>query len=320
MLHFWERGLCGVVWQKKNLFIRENLFLAKSHQSPYEFKSFVVFAVAGILGQTQLKTLFGLENCQELVPGVLNLWWTLEGDGNTLDMALEGVLPSPQDQYLSFGFSPPGSINSRMVGSNVIVGGTVGIEPFAMKYYLDRKMPCNYEAASGVCPVSVFNDDGSTQVELQDFVTEGSAVAFHVKVPLNSPDAGWWPVNGSQPAIYAIGPVQGSSSVEKPEVLIHRLHTPSFENVVVDFSSSMNSCTPILKQEAVIADPPAEPEVPTVPDVEESPADSQPPPEPESAVDIVSSPEMDASTSTSGSSSILLAALAAPAVVGFLYL
>lgn len=251
------------------------------------------------------------------MPGVLNLWWTLEGDGNTLDMALEGVLPSPQDQYLAFGFSPPGSTSSRMVGSNVVVGGTVGIEPFAMKYYLDSKMPCNYEAASGVCPDSVFNGDRSAQVELQDFVTEGDAVAFHVKVPLNSPDASWWPVNGSQPAIYALGPVQGSSSVEKPEVLVHRLHTPSFDNIVVDFSSSINSCTPILKQESAMSDPPPQPEVPVV---EESPADSPPPAEPESAVDVVSSPEMDTSlSSTSRSSSVLSAALAASAV-GFLYL
>jgi len=252
---------------------------------------------------------------------VLNLWWTLEGDGNTLNMALEGVLPSPQDQYLAFGFSPPGSTTSRMVGSNAVVGGTVGIEPFAMKYYLDSKMPCSYDRANGVCPASVFNGDGSTQVELEDFVTEGVAVAFHIKVPLNSPEAGWWPVDGSQPAIYAIGPVQGSSSVDKPEILLHRLHTPSFDNVVVDFTSSTNTCTPILTQDGVTtADPPTKEEEEVKDEQEESDEAMSPQvAEPESPVNPVSSPELDAPSSKSDPLFMLSAALTASAI-GFVYL
>ena len=61
----------------------------------------------------------GLNNCKTLIPNALNMRWTLKDD--TIDMLLEGVV-GPEDGYVSFGFSRPGSFVGRMVGGSVVVG------------------------------------------------------------------------------------------------------------------------------------------------------------------------------------------------------
>ncbi len=94
--------------------------------------------------------LYGLPNCQELVPGVLNVHWNLSD--SVLDIALEGTIRDIGNQYLAFGFSQLGVPSARMTGSTALIGGFVGEQPFALNYVLGSKSTCDYATGNGVCP------------------------------------------------------------------------------------------------------------------------------------------------------------------------
>jgi hypothetical protein len=60
-----------------------------------------------------------LPNCIELIPGVFNLHWGLEG-GDVL-IGLEGRTGG-DNRWMGFGFSPAEATDAEMVGSDVVIG------------------------------------------------------------------------------------------------------------------------------------------------------------------------------------------------------
>ena len=238
--------------------------------------------------------LYGLPNCQELVPGVLNVHWNLSD--SVLDIALEGTIRDIGNQYLAFGFSQPGVPSARMTGSTALIGGFVGEQPFALNYELGSKSTCDYATGNGVCPDFAGNSTApkTTSAKVIQANRNGDAMAIHMTRPLGPTDGkenNEWPSDGSQVVIYAIGPVAEFSSVEEPEVLIHRVKTPGVSTATVKFDESKNDCTAIIDRQVIAAaEPPMNTVVPDaspapepLPEIDPAPAQLPSPPPPTEA-------------------------------------
>lgn len=187
----------------------------------------------------------GLDSCIELVPGELNMHYKVLDNG-TLDMALEGLV-FEGNAYLSFGFAAPSARSSKMVGGTAVVAGTAGDACFALDYYLGGEVECNFATGTGSCPSSLSSENGVKPypVELVACERDGDALAVRFRRPLGQiGEEGYWPVDGSQYAMYAVGLVGDGSNTEKPEVLDHYLETEG--SLVIKLDVPENSCATIL--------------------------------------------------------------------------
>lgn len=200
--------------------------------------SVVLFSVVcGFLlnqpAQGQETLLFGLPNCQELVPGVLNIHWDLSKDGTVLDFALEGIV-SEGNQYMAFGFSPPDAPSAQMLDSHVVIAGNVGEDFFGKNYLITEYQKC--ESGVGVC------QENPQDVEVVDAERRSNGMAIHMKRGI-----GDWPVDGSQVSIWAMGNVGDGSSVELPDIQYHGTKRGSpGSSTTVQFNTPSNSCSPIV--------------------------------------------------------------------------
>lgn len=185
------------------------------------------------LAHAQETLLFGLPNCQELAPGALNLHWELSEDGKVLDLALEGVVQEG-DQYLAFGFSPPGESTAEMVGSHAVIAGNIGDEFFGQNYFLSGASQCI--SGNGVCPES------TQDIEVVEGERNGNVMAIHMKRGI-----GDWPIDGSQVAIWATGAVEGSSSIASPGIQYHGNNRASpGSSATVAFNEASNTCSKLV--------------------------------------------------------------------------
>jgi len=187
----------------------------------------------------------GLDSCIELVPGELNMHYKVLDNG-MLDMTLEGLV-FEGNAYLSFGFAAPSARSSKMVGGTAVVAGTAGDACFAQDYYLGSEDECDFATGTGSCPSSVSSDNGVKPypVELLACERDGDALAVRFRRPLGQAgEQGYWPVDGSQYAMYAVGIVGDGSNTEEPEVLDHYLETKG--SLVIKLDVAENSCTTIL--------------------------------------------------------------------------
>lgn len=247
---------------------------------------------------------------------MLNVHWNL--DDTVLDIALEGTTREIGNQYFAFGFSQPGVPSARMTGSTALIGGFVGEQPFALNYQLASKNPCDFATGDGVCPDFAGNSTApkTTSAKVIQANRNGDTMAIHMTRPLGPTDGkenNAWPSDGSQVVIYAIGPVAEFSSLEEPEVLIHRVKTPGVSTATVKFDEPKNDCTPIIdRQVTATAEPPASTDVPE-PSPEPSPEpEPEPVPEPERPDMQPSPPPTEASSGAISSlkaSSILMISL-----------
>lgn len=200
-------------------------------------------SVGNVDGQNTLYD--GLDSCIELVPGELNMHYKVLDNG-TLDMALEGLV-FEGNAYLSFGFAAPSARSSKMVGGTAVVAGTAGDACFAQDYYLGGEVECDFATGSGSCPSSVSSANGVKPypVELVACERDGDALAVRFRRPLGQAgEQGYWPVDGSQYAMYAVGLVGDGSNTQEPEVLDHYLETKGA--LVIKLDVAENSCTTIL--------------------------------------------------------------------------
>lgn len=207
----------------------------------------LVWLAAALLGSVDGQNALydGLDSCIELVPGELNMHYKVLENG-TLDMALEGLV-FEGNAYLSFGFAAPSARSSKMVGGTAVVAGTAGDACFAQDYYLGGEVECDFATGSGSCPSSVSSANGVKPypVELVACERDGDALAVRFRRPLGqSGEQGYWPVDGSQYAMYAVGLVGDGSNTQEPEVLDHYLETKGA--LVIKLDAAENSCTTIL--------------------------------------------------------------------------
>ncbi len=230
MLHFLSHIFVPIPLkkQKKNVLpMKSSLVLTLS----------VVVVCGGFLlnlsAQAQETLLFGLPNCQELVPGILNLHWELSEDGTVIDFALEGIVPEG-NQYMAFGFSPPDAPSAVMVGSQVVIAGNVGEDFFGNNYLLTEYQSCN--AGLGVC------QESSQDIEVVDAERSSNGMAIHMKRGI-----GDWPVDGSQVSIWAMGAVGDDSSVALPDIQYHgtKRSAPG-SSTTVTFNTPSNTCSKIV--------------------------------------------------------------------------
>ena len=199
--------------------------------------------------------LYGLQNCQTLEQDYLNVFWTLEGD-DMVKMALEGR-PGPDDKWMAFGFSPPDSFGSIMVGSDVVVAGFVNDECFAYDYYLSAYEQCDFLTGTGVCPQTYINGSLDVNLDIPRLQIQcdrnGSYMSVYFERPLASV-GGTWPTDGSSSAVYAMGPLTSESNVDRPVVLYHSLklpgasvampfNAPSGQRLLIALDQSQNTCT-----------------------------------------------------------------------------
>jgi hypothetical protein len=84
--------------------------------------------------------LFSLANCIELIPGYLNLRWTVSQ--GVLTLGMEG-LPGVGNRWLSFGFSPSNATGVQMIGSDVVIGECLQSETYCTRCFIFLKLqPC----------------------------------------------------------------------------------------------------------------------------------------------------------------------------------
>ncbi len=198
--------------------------------------------------------LYGLENCQVLKQGYLQSHWTLEADKGTVKMALEGR-PGPGDAWMSFGYSPPGSAGAQMVGSRVVVAGYAGDDCFAYDYLLSNREQCDFLNGEGVCPLAYSGNTGLADIPIPPLQLECARNGTYISVLFERP-LDTWPTDGSDPAVWAMGPVSPESDASRPVVLYHTLalpgsgsgtptpvNTPTGENLVVSLDQAQNSCS-----------------------------------------------------------------------------
>lgn len=184
-------------------------------------------------GQPTETLLFGLPNCQELLPGTLNLHWDVSEDGTVLDLALEGIA-SENNQYMAFGFSPAGDTTAEMVGAGTVIAGNIGDEFFGKNYVLTRKGRCD-ASGEGVCP-DPMQDVEVVQAERD---ADTNVMAIHVRRSL-----GDWPLDGSRVSIWAMGSVGDGSSIESPDIGYHgAMRTSPGSSATVVFSEATNTCS-----------------------------------------------------------------------------
>ena len=157
--------------------------------------------------------------CLELDPGYLNLRWAVAGDEITL--GLEGR-PGAGDRWLGFGFSPPGAAGVEMVGADALVAGVVGGQCFAFNYRLGDRSQCDFITGAGVCPdfAAAAPPEGGP-AELLACEADGDRLAITARRAL-----GGWPLDGSRPAVWAMGPVSEGSNSTVPVPLYHLLSLP----------------------------------------------------------------------------------------------
>ena len=148
----------------------------------------------------------GLANCQELMPGYLNLHYEV-ADG-MITLGLEGR-PGAGNRWMGFGFSAPNATDVLMPGSDAVVGerrcpvpccqeqraartapmhvpacscatappsapvshapagGMVGGECFVYDYYLSSRNQCSYAQHDGVCPdFALASSQSANQLEM----------------------------------------------------------------------------------------------------------------------------------------------------------
>jgi hypothetical protein len=157
--------------------------------------------------------------CSALDPGYLTLRWTVAGDQVTL--GLEGR-PGAGDRWLGFGFSPPGAAGVEMVGADALVAGVVGGACFAFNFRLGARAQCNFAAGTGVCPdfAAAPRPEGGP-AELLACEVDGDRLAVTARRAL-----GGWPLDGSRPIVWAMGPVSEGSNATAPVPLYHLLKLP----------------------------------------------------------------------------------------------
>ena len=200
--------------------------------------------------------LYGLENCQVLKKNYLQVHWTLESpsDNGKIKMAIEGR-PGPDDSWMAFGYSPRDSFGAQMVGSRVVVAGYAGDACFAYDYFLSNREQCDFLDGEGVCPLAYSGNTGVADIAIPPLQLECSRNASYMSVLFERP-LDTWPADGSDPAIWAMGPVSPGSDASRPVVLYHALslpgsgsstptpvNTPAGENLVVALDESQNSCS-----------------------------------------------------------------------------
>ena len=188
-------------------------------------RSFVVliFILVGSLGQEDV----ALPNCQELIPGKLDIHWDLKDSKIVIELHGSGIDES--NGYMAFGFSPQGASRAQMVGGTALVGGTVDGDFFAMNYNLGSKSTCNLSSGRGVCPA---NGDAK--------LIAGSEQNGKMIVRMER-SVGDWPMDGSRPAIWATGRVVGD--VNTPLIQFHgSSHTAASSTVSVRFDQP-STCT-----------------------------------------------------------------------------
>ena len=161
-----------------------------------------------------------LPNCQELIPGTLDIHWDLKDSNIVVELRGTGI--DEANGYMAFGFSPEGASRAQMVGGNALVGGTVDGEFFAMNYDLGSKSTCDLSSGRGVCPA---NEDAK--------LIAGSEQNGMMIIRMERPVADW-PIDGSRPAIWASGRVLGDTNV--PLIQFHgSSHTSALSSVSVRF-------------------------------------------------------------------------------------
>lgn len=119
-----------------------------------------------------------------------------------------------------------------------------------MNYYLDAMVGCQYSAGMGSCPDYVFSNskNKTTSAELISCDRSGDALAIRMKRPLGASDGlkNAWPVDGTQYAMYAIGPVSSSSNTQQPDILLHYIKNGGGSQLKVPLSQQVNDCSPII--------------------------------------------------------------------------
>lgn len=194
--------------------------------------------------------LYGLSNCKTLLPDYLNLYWSV-ADGK-VKMALEGR-PGTGNLWMAFGFSNPDATVSRMVGSDVVVTGFIEDSCFAFNYYLSSRDQCDFTSGNGVCAQKYINGAVGAENSIERDIAiscnrDGGYMSVLFERELES-SGGTWPVDGSSPAIYAMGPVSEKSDSTKPVVLYHILRLPGQEEQISVTSPGSSKLTIALDTE-----------------------------------------------------------------------
>lgn len=215
------------------------------------------------------ETVQDLPNCAELIPGYYNLHWAVQGE--TITIGLEGR-PGGDNRWIGFGFSAPGAAGPEMVGSNAIVAGMIKGKCFTYNYILSSQSQCDFATGDGACPDFAGKAPlvPSTSAELIACEKEGDKLSFLMTRPLTASDGrdNAWPTDGSQFAIYAMGPVSEGSNSTLPVVLYHNLQLPGMpmsgsvnsnleKPIKLNFGATGNNCRQIVPMADAPASAPA---------------------------------------------------------------